>query len=93
MSGSQIRCSVHAGDRLVALLSFGASAWKLADRERFIGWGHEQRQRNLQRIVNNARFLIPPWIQSTQRAWPRRSWPLPPDVCPWTGRPATATDL
>jgi len=64
MSGSQIRYSVHAGDRLVALLSFGASAWKLADRERFIGWSHEQRQNNLQLIVNNARFLILPWIQS-----------------------------
>jgi len=64
MSGSQIRYSVHAGDRLVALLSFGASAWTLADRERFIGWTHEQRQKNLQLIVNNARFLILPWIQS-----------------------------
>ena len=64
MSGSQIRYSVHAGDRLVALLSFGASAWKLADRERFIGWSHEQREKNLQLIVNNARFLILPWIQS-----------------------------
>jgi hypothetical protein len=64
MSGSQIRYSVHAGDWLVALLSFGASAWKLADRERFIGWSHDQRQRNLQLIVNNARFLILPWIQS-----------------------------
>jgi Domain of unknown function (DUF4338) len=64
MSGSQIRYNVYAGDRLVALLSFGASAWKLADRERFIGWSHEQRQRNLQLIVNNARFLILPWIQS-----------------------------
>lgn len=64
MSGSQIRYNVHAGDRLVALLSFGASAWKLADRERFIGWSHEQRQKNLQLIVNNARFLILPWIQS-----------------------------
>jgi hypothetical protein len=64
MSGSQIRYSVYAGDRLVALLSFGASAWKLADRERFIGWTQEQRQKNLQMIVNNARFLILPWIQS-----------------------------
>jgi hypothetical protein len=64
MSGSQIRYSVYAGDWLVALLSFGASAWKLADRERFIGWSPEQRQKNLQLIVNNARFLILPWIQS-----------------------------
>lgn len=64
MSGSQIRYNVYAGDRLVALLSFGASAWKLADRERFIGWNHDQRQNNLQRVVNNTRFLILPWVQS-----------------------------
>lgn len=64
MSGSQLRYSVFAGEQLVALLSFGASAWKLAARERFIGWGEPQRQRNLQLVVNNARFLILPWVQS-----------------------------
>jgi len=31
-SGSQFRYNVHAGDRLVALLSFGASAWALGDQ-------------------------------------------------------------
>ena len=51
-------------DGLVALLSFGASAWKLAARERFIGWQEDERQRNLPFVVNNARFLILPWIQS-----------------------------
>ncbi|MCM0607389.1 MAG: DUF4338 domain-containing protein [Ideonella sp. WA131b] len=64
LSGSQIRYNVYAGEQLLALLSFGASAWKLADRERFIGWTPEQRQKNLQLIVNNARFLILPWVQS-----------------------------
>jgi len=64
MSGSQLRYNVFAGDQLVALLSFGASAWKLAARERFIGWQEPQRLRNLQLVVNNARFLILPWIQS-----------------------------
>jgi hypothetical protein len=64
MSGSQMRYNIFAGDQLVALLSFGASAWKLADRERFIGWSEEQRSKNLQLVVNNARFLILPWIQS-----------------------------
>jgi hypothetical protein len=64
MSGSQLRYNVFAGEQLVALLSFGASAWKLAARERFIGWQEPQRHRNLQLVVNNARFLILPWIQS-----------------------------
>jgi hypothetical protein len=64
MSGSQMRYNVFAGEQLVALLSFGASAWKLAGRERFVGWQEPERLKNLQLVVNNARFLILPWIQS-----------------------------
>ena len=64
MSGSQMRYNVFTGEQLVTLLSFGASAWKLSDRERFIGWSEPQRQKNLQLVVNNARFLILPWVQS-----------------------------
>ncbi len=64
LSGSQMRYNVFAGERLVALLSFGASAWKLAGRDRFIGWAEPERQKNLPLVVNNARFLILPWIQS-----------------------------
>jgi hypothetical protein len=64
MSGSQMRYNVFAGEQLVALLSFGASAWKLAGRECFIGWQEPERLKNLQLVVNNARFLILPWIQS-----------------------------
>jgi len=63
MSGSKVRYKVYAGDKLVALLSFGASAWKLAARDSFIGWQSAQRLKNLQLVVNNARFLILPWIQ------------------------------
>jgi len=64
LSGSQMRYNVFAGERLVALLSFGASAWKLAGRDRFIGWAEPARQKNLPLVVNNARFLILPWVQS-----------------------------
>ena len=53
---------VYAGDRLLAVLGFGASAWKVADRDRFIGWSAPQRRRNLQLVVNNARYLILPWV-------------------------------
>lgn len=64
MAGSQMRYFVFVGDRLLALLSFGASAWKLAARDHFIAWEEAGRQKNLQLVVNNARFLILPWIQS-----------------------------
>jgi hypothetical protein len=64
MSGSQIRYNVFAGEQLVACISFCACAWKLKDRERFIGWSEDQRQKNLQLVINNARFLVFPWIES-----------------------------
>jgi hypothetical protein len=64
MSGSQIRYNVFAGEQLVACISFCACAWKLKDRERFIGWSEQERQKNLQLVINNARFLVLPWIES-----------------------------
>jgi hypothetical protein len=63
MSGSQIRYNVFAGEQLVACISFCACAWKLKDREKFIGWSEQQRQKNLQLVINNARFLVLPWIE------------------------------
>jgi hypothetical protein len=39
-----------------------------APRDPFIGWNHGQRQKNLHRVVNNARFLILPWVHSKNMA-------------------------
>jgi hypothetical protein len=49
--------------RDVACLLFGAAAWKTAPRDRFIGWDHTRRQRYLNLITNNTRFLILPWVE------------------------------
>ena len=49
--------------RPLACLVFGAAAWKCQDRDRFLGWSAEQRQRHLGRIANNTRFLILPWVR------------------------------
>jgi hypothetical protein len=68
LPGAQLRYLVHSGEHLVALLGFGAAAWQTAPRDRFIGWSHQQRKRNLHLIVNNARFLILPWVQSKNLA-------------------------
>jgi Domain of unknown function (DUF4338) len=51
-------------DRLLAALGFGASAWQIKPRDEHIGWNHLQRVAGLHRIVNNARFLILPWVNS-----------------------------
>lgn len=68
LPGAQLRYFVTAGEQLLALLGFGASAWQCAPRERYIGWNHTQRTRNLHLIVNNARFLILPWVRSKNLA-------------------------
>lgn len=62
LPGAQLRYFVRAAGEIVALLGFGASAWKTKPRDAAIGWSTEQRRRNLHLIVNNARFLILPWI-------------------------------
>ena len=68
LPGAQLRYTVYSADQPIALLGFGAAAWMSAPRDRYIGWTHEQRKRNLSLIVNNARFLILPWIQSKNLA-------------------------
>jgi hypothetical protein len=68
LPGAQLRYLVYSAEQPIALLGFGAAAWQSAPRDRYIGWTHEQRQRNLSLIVNNARFLILPWVQSKNLA-------------------------
>ena len=69
LPGAQMRYFVYdAKGRLLALLGFGAAAWKVAPRDQYIGWNASQRTENLHLIVNNARFLILPWISSKNLA-------------------------
>jgi hypothetical protein len=63
MPGAQLRYFVRAAGHIIAALGFGASAWKVKPRDQLIGWTTDQRQRNLHLIINNARFLILPWIR------------------------------
>lgn len=64
LPGAQLRYFVRSGDQVLALLGFGAAAWKTAPRDNHIGWNIETRKKNLHLIINNARFLILPWIRS-----------------------------
>ena len=68
LPGAQLRYFVTSGEHIVALLGFGASAWQAAPRDNYIGWSHDQRKAQLHRVVNNARFLILPWVRSKNLA-------------------------
>jgi hypothetical protein len=50
-------------DRPVACALFGSAAWTCAERDVFLGWARPTRERNLQRLTNNTRFLIPAWVR------------------------------
>jgi hypothetical protein len=63
LPGAQLRYFVLSENNIIALLGFGASAWQCAPRDKYIGWSHDQRKKKLQYIVNNARFLILPWVK------------------------------
>lgn len=68
LPGAQLRYFIYAGEKIVALTGFGAAAWQTAPRDILIGWNPDQRKKNLHLIVNNARFLILPWIKSKNLA-------------------------
>jgi hypothetical protein len=71
---------------VVGCLQFSSPAWKMAARDRWIGWDESTRARNLQHVVNNSRFLLLPWVEVKNLAstvlartlrqlvvdWPRR---------------------
>jgi len=50
-------------NRPLACLLFGSAAWKIAPRDRFIGWDQKRREANLSYLTNNMRFLILPWVK------------------------------
>lgn len=68
LPGAQLRYYVTHGAEWIAVLGFGAAAWQCAPRDEFIGWSHDQRKANLQYVINNARYLIFPWVQSKNLA-------------------------
>jgi hypothetical protein len=71
---------------VVGCVQFSSPAWRMAARDAWVGWDEPTRQRKLQRIVNNSRFLILPWVRIRNLAsvvlslavrrvrldWPRR---------------------
>lgn len=68
LPGAQLRYFAWSKEGLLGLLGFSAAAWKTAPRDKFIGWTPSMREKRLNLIVNNARFLILPWIQSKNLA-------------------------
>lgn len=61
--GARLYYLAFCQGQLVAALGWGAAAWAVACRDRWIGWDAVTRQRGLRGIVNNVRFLILPQVK------------------------------
>jgi Domain of unknown function (DUF4338) len=62
--GAQLRYLVRTpSEDVLACLLFTSAAWKMAPRDRWIGWSDSARRANLPLLVNNGRFLILPWVE------------------------------
>ena len=61
--GRRLKYLVFSHDRPIAALSWSAPALKLRARDCYIGWSVNQRNLYINRLVNNSRFLIYPWVK------------------------------
>jgi hypothetical protein len=50
-------------DQVVGCLQFSSPAWKVGARDVWIGWDRSTREKHLQKVVQNSRFLILPWCK------------------------------
>lgn len=61
--GSRLCYFILSGEKELGCIQFSASSWALEERDKWIGWGIEDRKERLHLIVNNSRYLIFPWVK------------------------------
>lgn len=64
--GAHLRYFIHATQpktTILGCLQFSSPAWRMAARDQWVGWSDSIRGDNLQRIINNSRFLILPSVK------------------------------
>ena len=71
---------------VVGCLQYSSPAWRMAVRDRWVGWDERTRARNLQRVVNNSRFLLLPWVEVKNLASAVLARGLGRLVVDWPGR-------
>ena len=63
LSGAQIRYLIDSDHGPIGAIGFGAAAFTLKARDRWIGWDRQQRDQRRERVLNNRRFLLLPWLR------------------------------
>ena len=63
LAGAQLRYFITSAGQILGAFGVNSAAWQVAPRDHWIGWTRAQRTARLPWVVNNARFLILPWVQ------------------------------
>jgi len=64
LCGAQIRYLIRSSRYgWLGGLSFSAAAWRVGARDQWIGWNDPTREKHLQKVVCNSRFLILPQVK------------------------------
>ena len=61
--GAHLKYLAFIDKQPVAALLWGRAALKIGCRDRFVGWSVDERRQGINRIANNYRFLILPWVR------------------------------
>jgi hypothetical protein len=63
LCGAQVRYLIESSQYgWIGGLAFSAAAWRVAPRDRWIGWSEQARNSNLGKVVCNSRFLLVPRV-------------------------------
>lgn len=64
--GAHLRYLVYSDGpqpQTLGVLQYSSPAWRMRERDRWIGWDEPTRQHNLQLLVNQSRFLLLPTLR------------------------------
>jgi Domain of unknown function (DUF4338) len=61
--GEHLKYLVQARGQAIACLAWSSAPRRLKLRDRYLGWSHEARERNVHLLAYNPRFLILPWVR------------------------------
>lgn len=61
--GAHLKHLVLIDAQVAACIGWASAAWKVKDRDTFVGWDESTKSKNLYLVANNVRFLILPWVR------------------------------
>lgn len=61
--GEHLEYIAFSHDRPIACIGFCSAPRHIGERDRYLGWGKEERIANLHKVSINTRFLILPWVR------------------------------